>query len=137
MHKTFLVLLLCAAAGAQVPPDLFNQLQWRMIGPFRGGRVAAAAGVPGDARTFYFGSVGGGLWKTTDAGTAWSPIFDQQDIASIGAMAIAPSDPNVIYVGTRESDIRSQICFRDGDSNYSDAGKTRRNIGLHRTRHIV
>src|SRR5713101_4598686 len=98
MLKTFLTfLLLCAAACAQpVPAELFNQLHWRNIGPFRGGRVVAVTGVPGDARTFYFGSVGGGVWKTTDAGTVWLPIFDQQAIASIGAIAVAASDPNVI-----------------------------------------
>src|SRR5438128_897332 len=94
-----LVLLLCGVAAAQVPASLFDQLQWRMIGPFRGGRVVAVSGVPGDTRTFYFGSVGGGVWKTTNAGTTWLPIFDQQSIASIGAIAVAPSDPKIIYVG--------------------------------------
>src|SRR5262245_66465400 len=94
-------LLVCAAVcPAQVPSTLYDQLQWRMIGPFRGGRIAAVSGVIGDATTFYFGSVGGGVWKTTNAGTTWVPIFDSQPIASIGAIAVAPSNPNVIYVRT-------------------------------------
>ena len=90
----FLAFLLCASAhSATLPASLFDQLQWRNIGPFRGGRVAAVSGVAGDSTTFYFGSVGGGVWKTTNAGTTWRPIFDQQPIASIGAIAVAPSEP--------------------------------------------
>jgi photosystem II stability/assembly factor-like uncharacterized protein len=132
MTNIFLALLLWA-----VPSSLYNALQWRMIGPFRGGRVAAVSGVAGDARTFYFGSVGGGVWKTTDAGTVWSPVFDQQSIASIGAIAVAASNPNVIYVGTGEADIRSQICFGDGVYKSTDAGKTWANVGLRDTRQIA
>src|SRR5437016_2385018 len=95
-----LVPLLTATLAAQtVPPALFDQLQWRLIGPFRGGRVVAVTGVPGDQTTFYFGSVGGGVWKTTNAGTVWRPIFDDQHIASIGAIAVAASNPNTVYVG--------------------------------------
>src|SRR4051812_30066098 len=104
-----LPLLLCTVSyAATLPVNLFDQLQWRNIGPFRGGRVAAVSGVIGDPNTFYFGSVGGGVWKTGNAGITWSPIFDEQQIASIGAIAVAPSNPNVIYVGTGEADIRSQ-----------------------------
>src|SRR5215471_3842804 len=131
-------LLVCAAVcPAQVPSTLYDQLQWRMIGPFRGGRIAAVSGVIGDATTFYFGSVGGGVWKTTNAGTTWVPIFDSQPIASIGAIAVAPSNPNVIYVGTGEADIRSQNSFGDGVYKSTDAGKTWQNIGLRDTRHIA
>jgi photosystem II stability/assembly factor-like uncharacterized protein len=142
MPKPLSFVLVCAlflpAAIAQpVPNALFNQLEWRMIGPFRGGRVASVAGVPGDSRTFYFGSVGGGVWKTTNAGTVWSPIFDQQEIASIGAIAVASSNTNVVYVGTGEADIRSQICFGDGVYKSTDAGKTWKNIGLRDTRQIA
>ncbi len=142
MPKYFSVLLVCvfasAALGAQpVPGEMFNQLSWRMIGPFRGGRVAAVAGAPGNARTYYFGSVGGGVWKTTNAGTTWSPVFDQQDIASIGAIAVAPSNPSVVYVGTGEADIRSQIGFGDGVYKSTDAGKTWKNVGLRDTRQIA
>jgi photosystem II stability/assembly factor-like uncharacterized protein len=133
-----LALLVCAAAGsAEIPSALYSQLQWRMIGPFRGGRIAAVSGVAGDAATFYFGSVGGGVWKTTNAGTTWLPIFDSQPIASIGAIAVAPSNPSIIYVGTGEADIRSQIGFGDGIYKSTDAGKTWQNVGLRDTRQIA
>src|SRR5437867_12832229 len=98
-----------------------------MIGPFRGGRVLAFTGVPGDPNTFYFGSVGGGVWKTTNTGVTWTPIFDSQHIASIGAIAVAPSDPKVIYVGSGEADMRSAISFGDGMYKSTDAGNTWQN----------
>src|SRR5579863_6878213 len=94
------IIVLTAAPAQPVPSELYSGLQWRLIGPFRGGRVASVAGVPGNGTTFYFGSVGGGVWQTTDAGVVWKPIFDGQPIASIGALAIAPSDAKVIYAGT-------------------------------------
>jgi photosystem II stability/assembly factor-like uncharacterized protein len=118
------------------PGSLFDRLEWRLIGPFRAGRVVAVAGIPGDPNTFYFGAVGGGVWKTTDAGTVWTPIFDQQRIASIGAIAVAPSNPNVIYVGTGETDIRSDLGIGDGVYKSVDGGKTWRNIGLRDSRQI-
>ncbi len=108
----------------------FDSLRWRFIGPLRGGRVIAVTGVPGDDRTFYFGSVGGGAFKTTDAGTVWTPIFDGQPIASIGAIQVAPSDPNVIYIGSGEADMRSDISVGNGIYKSTDAGKTWKNIGL-------
>ena len=123
--------------AAALPGNLFDRLEWRLIGPFRGGRVAAVSGVVGDGTTFYFGSVGGGVWKTTNAGMTWQPIFDEQKIASIGAIAVAPSDANVIYVGTGEADIRSQIGFGDGVYKSADAGKTWTNVGLRDTRQIA
>src|SRR5947209_20239903 len=86
----------------QVDPSLCSGLRWRMIGPFRGGRSNAVAGIPGQPNVYYFGSVGGGVWKTINGGETWQPIFDGQPIASVGALAIAASDPNVIYVGTGE-----------------------------------
>jgi hypothetical protein len=102
---TLILLLLAASATAQsVAPELMNGLKWRLIGPFRGGRVVAVAGVPGDSTTFYFGGVNGGVWKTTDAGTVWTPIFDKQPIGAIGAIAVAASTPKTIYAGTGESD---------------------------------
>ena len=107
-----------------------------MIGPFRGGRVLAVTGVPGDPNTFYFGSVGGGVWKTTNAGVTWTPIFDSQHIASIGGIAVAPSDPKVIYVGSGEADMRSAISFGDGMYKSTDAGNTWQNIGLRDSRQI-
>ncbi len=113
-----------------VPPQLFNGLHWRLVGPFRAGRVVAVSGVPGGGATFYFGGVDGGVWKTTDAGTVWKPIFDHEPVASIGAIAVAPSDPNVMYVGTGESDIRSDLASGDGMYRSDDGGKTWQHIGL-------
>ena len=91
------VLLVLAASAQQYDESALKGLRWRQIGPFRGGRAIAVAGVPGDPYTFYFGAVAGGVWKTTDGGLNWTPIFDKQPVASIGAIAVAPSDPNVIY----------------------------------------
>jgi len=115
---------------------MVSALQWRLIGPFRGGRAVAVAGVPGGGSTFYFGSVDGGVWKTTDAGVTWMPIFDGQPIASIGALAVAPSNPNVLYAGTGESDIRSALSSGDGVYKSTDGGQTWRNIGLRNSRQI-
>ena len=92
-------------ALAQSPafdPQLFSALHWRLIGPFRAGRVTSVAGVAGDPNTYYFGTPGGGVWKTTTAGVVWRPIFDREPVSSIGAIAVAPSNPNVLYVGTGE-----------------------------------
>ena len=111
--------------------------EWRLIGPFRGGRVLAVAGIPGNDRTFYFGSVGGGVWKTTDAGTMWSPLFDGQPIASIGAIDVAPSSPNVIYVGTGEADMRSDISVGNGVYKSADGGSTWTNVGLRDSQQIA
>src|SRR5580704_8282700 len=93
-----LVISLCSGSvsAQEVSPDLFSGLTWRLIGPFRGGRTIAVSGVPGGSNTFYFGAVDGGIWKTTDAGTVWLPIFDDEPIASIGAIEVSPSDPNII-----------------------------------------
>ncbi len=129
-HFAALLVLATAAQSAALPPQLFNGLSWRLIGPFRGGRAIAVSGVPGDGRTFYFGAVGGGVWKTTDAGVVWSPVFDAEDIASIGAIAVAPSKPNVIYAGSGEADIRSDIGFGDGMYKSDDGGQTWSNVGL-------
>ena len=107
-----------------------------MIGPFRGGRVVAVTGVPGDGTTFYFGSVGGGVWKTIDAGVTWTPAFDSQPIASIGALEVAPSDPKVLYAGSGESDIRSDLSSGDGVYKSIDGGATWKNIGLRDSRQI-
>jgi len=124
------------AAAQNVPTTLLSGLQWRLIGPFRGGRAVAVTGVPGGGATFYFGSVDGGVWKTTDAGVTWTPIFDGQPIASIGALEVAPSNPNVIYAGTGESDIRSALSSGDGVYKSTDGGQTWKNIGLRDTRQI-
>ncbi len=125
-----------AAVAQSVSPELVNGLKWRLIGPFRGGRAVAAAGVPGDSTTFYFGSVNGGIWKTTDAGVVWTPIFDGQPVASIGALAVAPSDPKIIYAGTGESDIREDLSSGNGVYKSTDGGATWNHIGLEDTRQI-
>jgi photosystem II stability/assembly factor-like uncharacterized protein len=132
-----LFLLLSVAAIAQpVPPELMNGLRWRLIGPFRGGRAVAVAGVPGDSTTFYFGSVNGGIWKTTDAGVVWTPILDGQPVGSIGALAVAPSDPKTIYAGTGETDIREDISSGNGVYKSTDGGATWNRVGLEDTRQI-
>ena len=112
-------------------------MSWRLVGPFRGGRVLAVAGVPGQPHTYYFGAAGGGVWKTTDGGLIWTPLFDQQPAQSIGAIAVAPSDPNVIYVGTGEADWRSDLSSGNGMYRSSDAGHTWQHLGLDDTRHIA
>ena len=124
------------AAAQQVSPQLFNGLRWRLVGPFRAGRVVAVSGVPGGGATFYFGGVDGGVWKTTDAGTVWTPIFDNEPVASIGALAVAPSDPKTIYAGTGESDIRSDLASGDGMYRSDDGGATWKHIGLEDSRQI-
>jgi photosystem II stability/assembly factor-like uncharacterized protein len=123
-------------AGQQFNPNLFGEMRWRLIGPFRGGRALTATGVPGHPNLFYFGAVGGGVWKTTDAGRVWKPIFDQEPIASIGAIAVAPLNPSIIYVGTGEADMRSDISYGNGIYKSTDAGATWLHIGLRDSRQI-
>ncbi|HZP24913.1 MAG TPA: hypothetical protein VFB04_15820 [Terriglobales bacterium] len=137
MISVFVALILNISVAAQtVPPELLSGLQWRLIGPFRGGRAVAVTGVPGGGAAFYFGSVDGGVWKTTDAGMTWNPVFDGQPVASIGALEVAPSDPNVLYAGTGESDIRSALSSGDGVYKSSDGGQSWKNIGLRDSRQI-
>jgi photosystem II stability/assembly factor-like uncharacterized protein len=134
-----LTLLPCwheAAAAGEVNPGLIGGMKWRQIGPFRGGRVVAVSGVPGDPATWYFGGVGGGVWKSTDVGASWKPVFDGQKISSIGAIAVADSDHNVVYVGTGEACPRGNISYGDGLYKSVDAGLTWKNMGLRDTRHI-
>src|SRR5262249_52411283 len=97
----FLTFLSCFAAHAQpVDPGLYAGLRWRMIGPFRGGRTVAVSGVPKRPNLFYMAANNGGVWKSDDSGRTWTPIFDDQPTGSIGALAVAPSDPNILYVGS-------------------------------------
>jgi photosystem II stability/assembly factor-like uncharacterized protein len=124
------------ASAQQYDPALFSGMQWRLVGPFRGGRALTAAGVPGQPNVFYFGAVAGGVWKTTDAGRVWKPIFDSAPVASIGALAIAPSNPNIIYAGTGEADMRSDITYGNGVYKSTDAGATWTHIGIEDTRQI-
>ncbi len=125
-----------AAGAQQVNPALFQEMQWRLIGPFRAGRALTAVGVPGNPSLYYFGSVGGGVWKSENAGETWNPIFDNEKIASIGAMAVAPSDPNIIYTGSGEADMREDITYGNGMYKSTDAGKTSTHIGLDDTQQI-
>ncbi|MGB6877686.1 MAG: hypothetical protein WBD87_16810 [Candidatus Acidiferrales bacterium] len=131
------VLLAITAFAQSYPPSLYDGMRWRLVGPFRGGRAEAATGIPGDPNTYYFGAAAGGVWKTTDGGLTWTPIFDHEPIASIGAIAVAPSNHNVIYVGTGEQCLRNDISFGDGVYKSTDAGKTWTNIGLRDTQHIA
>ena len=121
----------------QYPGNLLSGLRWREVGPMRGGRTYAVAGHASQPDTFYSGSVGGGVWKTENSGRTWFPISDEGiPIGSIGAIAVAPSNPNIVYVGTGEPDIRSQNSYGIGMFKSMDAGKTWTHIGLEATRQI-
>ncbi|NIP58463.1 MAG: glycosyl hydrolase, partial [Gemmatimonadetes bacterium] len=142
-----LVLLLLAAPALRsplpaqeggIPERAFEGLTWRNIGPFRGGRAVAVHGVPSRPETYYMGSTGGGVWKTTDGGETWSNVSDGFfNTGSVGAIAVAPSDPNVVYVGMGEHAVRG-VTTSHGDGVYrsTDAGETWTHLGLEGTRHI-
>ena len=117
-------------AAQEVDPSLYSSLEWRMIGPFRAGRTIGATGVRGQPNVFYVGVNNGGVWKTTDYGRVWTPIFDAQPTGSIGDLAVAPSNPSVIYVGTGEGVQRPDLSTGDGIYKSTDAGKTWRHLGL-------
>ena len=137
MGLALLVLGQVLAAGMpELTTSSLAAMKWRQVGPFRGGRVLAVTGVPGDPNTFYFGGVAGGVWKTTNGGHSWVPMFDSQDIASIGALAVAPSEPNTVYVGTGEACIRGNISYGTGVYKSNNGGKTWASMGLRDTRHI-
>ena len=121
---------------AHVDENLFGAMRWRQVGPFRGGRVLAVTGVPGEPNVFYFGAASGGIWRSTDAGANWQPIFDKESIASIGSIAVAASDHNVIYAGSGEACIRGNITYGNGVYKSVDGGKNWKNVGLKDTRHI-
>ncbi|HEY3811982.1 MAG TPA: hypothetical protein VGL66_02070 [Caulobacteraceae bacterium] len=124
------------AATVKVDPAVYSGLHWRGIGPYRGGRAIAVSGVEGQPGVYYFGGVAGGVWKSTDSGATWKPIFDSVDESSIGALAVAPSNPNVIYVGSGEGALRGNITWGNGVYKSTDAGKTWTHIGLEDTRQI-
>lgn len=123
-------------AGPEYPKELYSSLEYRLIGPFRGGRSAAVTGVPGEPNLFYFGATGGGVWKTTDGGRTWENISDGYFGGSIGAVEVAKSDPNVIYVGGGEKTVRGNVSSGYGVWKTEDAGKTWKPMGLQKTRHI-
>jgi photosystem II stability/assembly factor-like uncharacterized protein len=148
--KLLVAVAVCvAAAGVSLPARqsatavgpharFFGEMRWRPIGPLRAGRTKALAGVPAQPFTFYIGMVNGGVWKTTNAGRTWTPIFDEQPTGSIGSIAVAPSDPNVIYVGSGEGlPTRPDLAIGDGIYKSTDAGKTWTHLGLRDTQQIA
>jgi photosystem II stability/assembly factor-like uncharacterized protein len=138
LHRLMLVGLACVSAFAgatfaqaqEYPESLYQGMRWRMIGPFRGGRTRAAAGVATEPNVFYMGAADGGVWKSDDFGRTWKPIFDQEATQSIGALAVAPSDPNIVYVATGEGLPRPDLSVGDGIYKSTDAGKTWTHLGL-------
>jgi photosystem II stability/assembly factor-like uncharacterized protein len=127
---TLLLSLPLLATSATYDTKLFQEMRWRSIGPLRGGRTKSAAGVAGQPNVFYIGVCNGGVWKTTDYGRTWNPIFDDQPTGSVGAVTVAPSDPNVIYVGSGEGLQRPDLSVGDGVYKSTDAGKTWTHLGL-------
>src|SRR5450755_2255591 len=125
-----------AAAEQQFSADVFHELHWRNVGPFRGGRTRAAAGVPSQPNLFYMGPVNGGVWKSDDYGRTWTPIFDSQPSGSVGAIAIAPADPNIIYVSSGEGLQRPDLSVGNGIYKSTDAGQTWTHLGLRAGRQI-
>jgi photosystem II stability/assembly factor-like uncharacterized protein len=119
-----------SSTAQQVPENTYQDLHWRMIGPFRGGRTRAATGVPSQPGVFYIGQVNGGVWKSDDYGRIWTPIFDHESTQSIGAIAVAPSNPNIIYVGSGEGLHRPDLSVGNGIYKSTDAGKTWTHLGL-------
>jgi photosystem II stability/assembly factor-like uncharacterized protein len=146
--KIFLAVFIVIISGfaaaplraSQFDPDMYAGMQWRLVGPFRAGRVSAVAGVTGRPGVYYMASPGGGVWKSTDAGITWKPIFDQAHVASVGALAVAPSNGDIIYVGTGDFGIASTAWgaanLGNGVWRSDDAGRTWRHIGLTDTAHI-
>src|SRR2546430_7083432 len=127
--------LVAAQSDASIAPDTYKQLKFRYVGPV-GNRIIAVAGIPGSPYIYYAGAASGGIFKTTDNGAHWDAIFDDQDVSSIGSLAIAPSDPNVIWAGTGEAFIRSNISIGNGIYKSTDAGKTWTRAGLEKTGRI-
>src|SRR5262245_47595571 len=130
MRTRHLVALVLLASGgfepatAAEPPKELVALKYRLVGPFAGGRMSRACGVPGDPLTYYAAAASGGVWKSTDGGLSWKPIFDDQPTGSIGSIAVAPSDPSVVYVGTGEANIRGNVAPGAGICTSTDAGKS-------------
>ncbi|HLL53453.1 MAG TPA: hypothetical protein VK447_07910, partial [Myxococcaceae bacterium] len=138
---TVLALALFAAAvpaqAQPLSPKLYQDLRWRMIGPHRGGRTVAAAGIPDQPNVFFIGVNNGGVWKTTDSGRVWTPIFDDQPTGSIGALALAPSNPDIIYVGSGEGLLRPDLSTGDGLYRSNDGGRSWTHLGLRDAQQIA
>jgi photosystem II stability/assembly factor-like uncharacterized protein len=124
-------------SGAGFDPKLFSEMRWRCIGPFRAGRTVAITGVPHQPNIFYMAAVNGGVWKTTDSGNTWFPVFDDQDTGSVGAIAVAPSDPNILYVGSGEGLQRPDLSTGDGVYKSTNAGRTWTHLGLRDAQQIT
>lgn len=131
-----LLVVVGAVAAQPIPASLLSSLSWREIGPYRGGRVDSVDGVAGKPNIAYFGGVDGGVFKTTDGGITWQPLFQHEPVGSIGAIGVAPSNPEIIYVGTGEASIRSNATYGNGMYRSDDGGKTWKHVGLDDTRHI-
>src|SRR6185312_13522339 len=121
---------IAGSATAAVPPEAYSALRWRLVGPLRGGWATSATGVPGKPDTFYMGTADGGVWTTADAGRTWNPLFDHEGAASVGALALAPSDPAVLYVGTGQVSARWDITSGNGIYRTGDGGRTWEHRGL-------
>src|SRR5262245_31570547 len=129
-----------AAAPSTAPPlvplSMYRDLHWRQVGPVRAGWATSVAGVPGDPLTYYFGAAGGGVWRTRDAGQTWQPLMQHESAAAVGAIAIAASNPRILYVGTGQEGSRYDLMSGDGVYRSDDAGETWTHVGLEATRHI-
>src|SRR5258707_7184780 len=143
MGSLWLAVVLAALGGLTASAQsydqkLFQEMRWRCIGLFRGGRTVAITGVPGQPNLFYMAAVNGGVWKTTDFGNTWTPIFDDAGSSgSVGAIAVAPSNPNVVYVGSGEGLQRPDLAVGDGIYKSTDAGKTWTHLGLRDAQQIT
>lgn len=134
LHFSFFIFL--ASFSQEVNPALFNSMQWRMIGPFRAGRTVGVTGVADQPNVFYIGVNNGGVWKTNDFGHTWKPVFDAQNTSSVGDVIVAPSNPNVVYVGSGEGIQRPDLSIGNGLYRSDDAGATWKNMGLHDAQQI-
>ncbi|HXC04729.1 MAG TPA: glycoside hydrolase, partial [Bacteroidia bacterium] len=128
--STLFSLLIAAGIAQSLDPSLFNAMKWRMIGPYRGGRTIGACGIPGQPNVFYIGVNNGGVWRTTDYGRTWNPLFDDQPTGSIGDVVVSPSNPQVIYAGSGEGVQRPDLSVGNGIYKSSDGGKTWQNTGI-------
>ncbi|MEO6541813.1 MAG: hypothetical protein ABIN74_12495, partial [Ferruginibacter sp.] len=138
-YRIFIAILVLQSADSTAQnfdAKYFNSMQWRCIGPHRGGRTVGAVGVPSQPNVFYIGVNNGGIWKTTDYGRTWKPIFDDQPTGSIGDIAVSPSNPNTIYAGSGEGLQRPDLSVGDGIYKSIDGGLTWKNMGLHNAQQI-
>ena len=132
----FAIVMLFTGVKAEIPKAAYDEMRWRLVGPYRAGWATVAEGIPESPNTFYFGAAGGGVWKTVNAGLTWQPLLQHESASSVGALAVAPSNPDVVYAGTGQVTMRYDVMAGDGMFRSSDAGKTWAAIGLKETRHI-